>query len=258
MHKSKFRKGAMELGFAQPMSDDILLAGTKALLDFHPIEGFDPELLDTDALHFVTVIGLEYRCYYLLHEIHRSGYNLSEKGVGHVELRDGKHYFVRDMALSFEAGDGRQFVADSSYKPMTVGDGEYIIIASTCPQTYLEALIAPHSIIASTEPMNATPVELEPESILGRKDDVIQSIDMDELRHMFLTKPRKQIKVGTSRLELTRKGSSVTAPVIQPAPIYTDHEKPPAQQGYIIYNKESKRLEFFNGEKWVALSQEDI
>jgi len=257
MHKSRFRHGAVELASQVEGSHDIRLLGTKALIEVHDFSEVDVSGLESDDRLFSSIIGLDHRFYYIIQE-YDDQTSIYERGVGHIELRDDEYYIVREMPLGWGTTSGEELHAGSFTDPTTFGGGDYLMALSVSPLNYLEALVAPHSIIASTTPMNPTPVELEPESLLGRKDDVIQSIDMDELRSMFLTKPKKQLKIGTRRLELTGKNASVSSPVFKASPVYTDRDKPPAQEGYIIYNKESKRIELFDGEKWVALVQEDI
>jgi hypothetical protein len=256
MHKSRFRYGACELASPVHGTFDIRLLGTKGLIEAHDLLEINTSELDSDDRLFSFVVGLDCRFYYLIQEHYKDKTYIYERGVGHLELRDDEYYIVRELPLGWGNVDGESFEAGAS-PPVPFEGGDHLIALSVQPPNYLEALMAPHSIIASTTPMNPTPVELESESLLGRKDDVIQSIDMDELRDMFLTKPQKQLKVGTRRLELTRKNAAIASPVFRASPVYTDTDKPPAQEGYIIYNKESKRLELFDGEKWVAMVQED-
>jgi hypothetical protein len=37
------------------------------------------------------------------------------------------------------------------------------------------------------------------------------------------------------------------------ADTYSNDTKPPAQQGMIIYNSDTKCLEFYNGDEWISL-----
>ena len=115
------------------------------------------------------------------------------------------------------------------------------------------------------EPQRLTPVQLEEDTLLGRKDDIIQSIDREELIEMYglenlaidsLTKTQKQLPLKARRVDLTRKDSVISAPVLRATPDnYDEDTKPPAQQGMIIYNTEKRCLQFYNGEKWVTLKE---
>ena len=80
------------------------------------------------------------------------------------------------------------------------------------------------------------------------KDAIIESF----------TESQKHHDIKTRRINLTRKNAVISTPVVRLAPDnYNDTEKPPAQQGMVIYNTDKKCLEFFNGDKWIRIAEED-
>tara|TARA_B100001758_G_C18117708_1_gene457043 strand:- start:179 stop:691 length:513 start_codon:yes stop_codon:yes gene_type:complete len=144
-------------------------------------------------------------------------------------------------------------------------DGAVFRITSIQPNTTLEFYAAPNTILASSDSYTISPVEIEENALLGRKDDIIQSIDKEEFKEMMkdaiiesFTESQKQHDVKTRRINLTRKNAVISTPVVRLAPDnYNDTEKPPAQQGMVIYNTDKKCLEFFNGDKWIRIAEED-
>jgi hypothetical protein len=85
---------------------------------------------------------------------------------------------------------------------------------------------------------------------------------MDELREMTsigddaikaLEDTQKQLKLKARRIDLTRKDAVISAPILRATPKYTTTTRPKAQQGSIIFNSDTKCLEFFDGQDWVSI-----
>jgi len=281
MHEANFKAGALELGAAVEGSTDIALLGTEKVLEFHDL-GKDVELdtsiFNSDTLAFKNMIGLGCLCYYILDEYYLAPTEIGgepvfgeraspaivrERGVGQVIEKDGSYFLQRDKPIMWYNAEGDEFLLDGTGH-VHFGVGDYILVGSIIPPTYAEALITPHSIIASTMACDPTPVHLKPSSVVGRKDDRVQAIDMDELSEMIgdrffsqLAKSQKQLNMQVRHLRLQRKGSAVIAPILRTLPVYSDTNKPTEVEGNIIYNVDSNHLECFDGTKWRKILWED-
>jgi len=137
-----------------------------------------------------------------------------------------------------------------------------MMVNSMVPPTYQLALAAPHCVIASVAPFVPTPIPLEENTLLGRKDNRVQSIDKDELLEILttdaiidaVTKNNHQMALSSRRVNLTRKNSVVSAPIIRPYAPYKNNEKPKTQKGAIIYNESTDCLEYYTGSEWRVLA----
>ena len=210
------------------------------------------------------VIGFECRFYYQIEEYLNRDLITWEKGIGYLEKENSLVTLVRETPVRyFNGGDPGYYRPEA--KGIRFKRDSLLKIQSVSPQELREATAAPYSIVATMEPQRLTPVHMEEDTLLGRKDDIIQSIDREELIEMYdlenlsidsLTKTQKQLPFKARRIDLTRKDSVVSAPVLRAAPDnYDEDTKPPAQQGMIIYNTEKRCLQFYNGEKWVTLKE---
>ena len=265
MHKSNFQPGAFELGLCAPGSSDIKLMGAQALVDCDE----DAQMMDIgEDYELKNVIGVDYRCYYLLEKVDndnaedRCSLVLYEKGVGTIIKRDKSLFLTRDFPIVWGNSIKEEYKFRSGQSLPDFSVRGYIRVSSLIPPTYVEALASPHSVIASTSPFIPSPVEIEENALLGRIGDVIQSVDMDELREMIsigndaieaLEATQKQLKLKARRVDLTRKDAMLSAPILRAAPKYTTTTRPKAQQGSIIFNTDTKCLEFFDGQYWMSL-----
>jgi len=272
--KSKFKAGAIEL--AQPChhTSDLELLGPEGITPDHPFGAklsnngevhVDYSSFTSDQCSFKSIIGTEYRCFYAADEFFQEEKAIvRERGIASVVEREGKFFLQREIPIAWSNDKGEQFPLGPN-QHVQFGGGDYIVVLSLPPPTYLEALVAPNSVIASTSESNPTPVELEHNSLLGRKDDVIQAIDMNELGEMMegqffdkifndLIDSQKQLDFKARHIRLTRKNASIAAPVIRALPRYSDTEKPPTVEGNIVYNTDSKCLQYYDGTKWRSLS----
>ena len=214
-------------------------------------------------------IGLGIRFYYQIEEF-RTEENKEvdlkswERGVGYLEEVDDRTCLYRETPVKLWNGDGgeAEYYRPES-EPMEFSHHSILRIQSKSPTEFREATAAPYSIVATMEPQRLCPVHLEENTLIGRKDDIVQSIDREELMEMYnlgdlaidsLTKTQKQLLFSARRIDLKRKDSVISAPVLKvSADTYTNSTKPPAQQGMIIYNSDTKCLEFYNGEEWISL-----
>ena len=210
------------------------------------------------------LIGLDIRFYYQIEE-HRNGEFVSwERGVGYLEKEHNLVSLFRETPVRYWNGTDPGYYRPNS-KGMKYSRDSILVIQSVSPKELREATAAPYSVVATIEPQRLTPVQLEEDTLLGRKDDIIQSIDKEEFKEMMkdaiiesFTESQKQHDVKTRRINLTRKNAVISTPVVRLAPDnYNDTEKPPAQQGMVIYNTDKKCLEFFNGDKWIRIAEED-
>ena len=263
-NKNKYHKGAQECGRARSARDTTMI-----------LEGFGclPELSKTrrwerEGTRFVDVIGDGYRCFYLIEELDGDRVLNFETGVGLFEINGDQHLLHRQISMTEGVGITKQVRRTLPWQPhqrFDPEDGAVFRITSIQPNTTLEFYAAPNTILASSDSYTISPVEIEENALLGRKDDIIQSIDKEEFKEMMkdaiiesFTESQKQHDVKTRRINLTRKNAVISTPVVRLAPDnYNDTEKPPAQQGMVIYNTDKKCLEFFNGDKWIRIAEED-
>ena len=263
-NKNKYHKGAQECGRARSARDTTMI-----------LEGFGclPELSKTrrwerEGTRFVDVIGDGYRCFYLIEELDGDRVLNFETGVGLFEINGDQHLLHRQISMTEGVGITKQVRRTLPEQPpqkFDPEDGAVFRITSIQPNTTLEFYAAPNTILASSDSYTISPVEIEENALLGRKDDIIQSIDKEEFKEMMkdaiiesFTESQKQHDIKTRRINLTRKNAVISTPVVRLAPDnYNDTEKPPAQQGMIIYNTDKKCLEFFNGDKWIRIAEED-
>ena len=263
-NKNKYHKGAQECGRARSARDTTMI-----------LEGFGclPELSKTrrwerEGTRFVDVIGDGYRCFYLIEELDGDRVLNFETGVGLFEINGDQHLLHRQISMTEGVGITKQVRRTLPEQPpqrFDPEDGAVFRITSIQPNTTLEFYAAPNTILASSDSYTISPVEIEENALLGRKDDIIQSIDKEEFKEMMkdaiiesFTESQKQHDIKTRRINLTRKNAVISTPVVRLAPDnYNDTEKPPAQQGMIIYNTDKKCLEFFNGDKLIRIAEED-
>ena len=220
----------------------------------------------TEETCLETVIGMDTRFYYQIQEYNQGVLSSWERGVGYLEKENELLCLIRETPVKYWAGGDTE---PGYYRPQAKGRkykrDSILVIQSVSPKEFREATAAPYSVVATMEPQRLTPVQLEEDTLLGRKDDIIQSIDREELVEMYdlenlaidsLTKTQKQLPFKARRVDLTRKDSVISAPVLRATPDnYNEDTKPPAQQGMIIYNTEKRCLQFYNGEKWVTLKE---
>ena len=263
-NKNKYHKGAQECGRARSARDTTMI-----------LEGFGclPELSKTrrwerEGTRFVDVIGDGYRCFYLIEELDGDRVLNFETGVGLFEINGDQHLLHRQISMTEGVGITKQVRRTLPEQPpqrFDPEDGAVFRITSIQPNTTLEFYAAPNTILASSDSYTISPVEIEENALLGRKDDIIQSIDKEEFKEMMkdaiiesFTESQKQHDIKTRRINLTRKNAVISTPVVRLAPDnYNNTEKPPAQQGMVIYNTDKKCLEFFNGDKWIRIAEED-
>ena len=257
MSKSSYRTGALELGQPTENTNLIELLGSEQLIPTWPQA---PRYI-TSATHSpFSVVGLDYKCYYqIMSKCEDPQDNEGEQGVGRVVERSGKFYLERLISTSYINSDG-EITATQGAELCKFRRPKFLVVSTTTPFHYIDAFSSPHSILASIEPFCPTPIEVEPESLLGRKDGLIQSVDMSELKEMItksvmeiVLESRRQFRLKARHINLDRKDAALSAPVLRALPVYNDETKPPEQKGVIIYNDESDCLQYYDGNKWRTL-----
>ena len=270
MIKYKYQPGGVEAGEALPAPNDnkVRLTGHAPLMALGDLcikRSWEDKASETEEILLSRRIGVGYRFFYIIQEVDAEGWlGAWEKGVGYLEKEGEDTFLVRELGMSFGDTIDEDYPYTEHRKPIKWKRHSHILrITSIPPDSYKEALSAPHSVLASIDPGIPSPVHLEENTLLGRKDDIIQSIDKEEFKEILnfkdevvdsVTKSTKQLELKARRVELKRKDSAVSAPVLRVAPDnYSDDKKPPAQQGSIIYNMDTKSLQFYDGTEWRTL-----
>ena len=232
-------------------------------------------------------VGLNQRFFYKVQHYefrhNKKSLLVGERGVGEIYQKKKDFFLKRHFAIGI-------FDNVSSYRPrdgnpleFSAAD-DYFVLESYKPADYHEALASPYSVLCSIEQNTPSPVELQEKTLLGRLDDRIQSIDAEELRQILNGDTDTYLKLTDKELEHAFKGikkiifdtfkenntaivtksqkidlltehSSVAAPVLQAKPEYTDKKKPSKPRaGMIIFNKDKKAFEGYDGKTWKRLS----
>ena len=257
MSKSSYKSGALELGKPSDRSEFIELLGSEELITHWPAT---PHYITSETHSLLSVVGLDYKCYYSVVAVYDdSEFTEGEHGVGRVVERSGKFYLERLVPVCYinDDGDHTQVQGGAAYNFQSCS---FLVVSTSQPEHYIDAFSSPHSVLASIDPFSPTPIEIEPESLLGRKDGLIQSVDMAELKEMItnsvmeiVLESRKQFRLKARHINLDRKNAALSAPVLRALPVYDDKEKPPLQKGVIIYNNDSDCLQYYDGTTWRTL-----
>lgn len=183
-----------------------------------------------------------------------------ERGVGEVSKKYRKFYLKREYTTHLEDEYGER---KSSGCKVNFPKDSFIICTSYIPKHFLDLLIYPNSVIVSIDPGQPTPVELEEQTLLGRLDGRIQSIDSIELRTILGDKniidavesTNKPFSLQSKVVDLVETDSRITAGILNARPRSNKPARP--QRGSIVYNDQINRFEGYDGTAWRPLKWGD-
>ena len=238
-----------------------------------------------------SVIGVEVLFFYEIYQFRAvSGAQniplFSEYGVAKLVGRKKAKRIASFRQFSYEGGTQRPISAENEafFNFSKTNYSDYCVLVPTIPKSYTDCLCLENSVLCSVDAHLPSPVELQEGTLLGRLDDRIQSIDAQELRqilngdtdtylkltdkeleHVFkgikkiifdtLKDSKTAIVTKSQKVDLLTQHSSVAASVIQAKPEYTDKNRPPKPRaGMIIFNKDKKAFEGYDGKFWKRLS----
>ena len=177
--------------------------------------------------------------------------HFQEVGLGHFKTVDGKNYIVRDRPFYYIDHDNKvskgqdllQFFCDKSAD-------EKLVVATYLPQTIQEVLCCPNSIIGCDSPHVPLPVSIKENSLLGRLENGIQSIDIASIFTpnnvlSVISQFTRTLKLMCSILDVNRLRTSQLE--LKPS------KTPSAKEGSLYYDKAQKVLKFYNGAEWITL-----
>ena len=140
-----------------------------------------------------------------------------ESGLGEFYKKGRKIFFRREYVFFIEE-------PDTAFKPrfgnppkLQELEGHKFILLKYLPENYKNILASKNSVLCSTEPFTPTPVELQDNTLLGKLDNIIQSIDQNELWSILLKNNKKPV------------------------------------EGSIRYNKKQKCFQGYDGKEWRTL-----
>ena len=185
-----------------------------------------------------------------------------ERGIG-CRKGTSKHPFLQRLVSFEQRIDHRPCLGKTRDGFTIYEDGTYLIVGTYLPSAFLDYCHIAHSTVCTTNPGRPEPVHIEPNSLLGRTDDDIQSINREELglilghEHLVgsLAKTTAPILVGSAYFELLGKNSIVSSDQFVCKPLSRRPRN--KERGSIIFNDKENRFEGFDGTKWRPLKWAD-
>ena len=139
-----------------------------------------------------------------------------EEGMGEFYKKGKDIFFRREYVFMIYEGRER-FKPFKGNPPELDEDNSKFILLKFLPEDYSKILASPNSVLCSTDPFTPTPVELQNNTLLGKLDNLIQSIDQNELWSILLQNNKKPV------------------------------------EGSIRYNKKQKCFQGYDGKQWRTL-----
>jgi hypothetical protein len=238
-------------------NEDLELIGTKSLENYSQQLKFAIQANEIgDHLKFSEVFGYDNNFFYTLEVVKDSKVDGYERGVGYIYKKDDKTFLKRVAPLYC----GKNSVECSPSKEKcgrTFCSSDNVLIYSSVPYTYLEALIVEHCVLTSSNPCLPNPVHLPQDSILARFDSDIEGVTfsdsrfIDKLVYVF-GKFTKQIKLATSKLSVKR----AEADIVDLVPVNSATAK--AKVGSMCYDKLSDTVKVYTKQGWKTLGFQEI
>lgn len=118
----------------------------------------------------------------------------SYEEYGIAELTKKKKDIFLKRKISFYSVQNGQEVPSRSLPEIPTPPEHKIIVTSYLPKDYRHLFTLPNSVICSEDALSANPVQLQENTLLGRLDNRLQSIDQNELWSILLNDTKKPVK----------------------------------------------------------------
>lgn len=201
---------------------------------------------------FSNIFGYNTNFFYILESINENPESvcLYERGIASIYQQDNK-VFLKRIRLFLSGDHAGNATPSVDGIPKIIPCGTNTLVYSSIPPTYLEAISPEHCVLCSSISSLPHPVHIDQDSLLGRFEDTIQSISLNDNRLIdkflsIISSFSKQLKLKTSKLSLKR----VEPEVIDMVP--TSNVK--AKQGSLYYDESDNTLKLYTGEKWRTLA----
>lgn len=202
---------------------------------------------------FSKVFGYDTSFYYIIECINKEKVTSYERGIGYVYQKDNRIFLKRQVPIV--NGKNANEVIPSTLcgaLEFSCHENDAIIIYSTLPHTFIESLPNDNSVLATTQKaFIPQPVKVQENSILGRLDNNLQSISLDDENFVekiinCISKFAKQIKLKASKLSLKR----VESEIVDMIP--TSNIK--ARKGSMYYDESDDTIKVYNGQSWKTVA----
>ena len=184
--------------------------------------------IDPDLFTFSSVFELDYFFYYELCHYKGAETVMREVGVGELAKDEEFYYVDRRYCMYHQTGENNYTPSPSFYvdalKDSQTAD-EYLIISYSPIANAMQLFLNPHSI-PFTDVYGPSSVTISENSVLGRLDGSVQSININDLL-------KKPIVLNSKKLP------------------------PKATKGTIIMDSADGMIKIYNGEVWKTLKYED-
>lgn len=217
----------------------------------------------------LTTLPLDHLFFYKITQLKATGKGYTENptvateiGLGKLKKKDKTFFLLRETFYSSSRlVDGVLTPTVPIYKQFyDFKNEDYLLINTEVANSSSSSLFLENSVLCSTEPNVTTPVQLEENTLLGRKDGIIQSIDKNELREILddqiaigLKSYTEPLVLSTKSLALNKDSELRTSKIVA---IGSSRPSDP-MEGTLIFNNKSKKLELFDGTKWRKLAVEE-
>jgi hypothetical protein len=187
-----------------------------------------------------------------------------EIGVANVEKIKSKLFLRRDYVFQSRLLNNNNELSlirnpgESPYE-FALEKNQYILLCSP-HSSEIQNFNTPNSIVSSNDDGYSFHVCLEENTLLGRMNGIVQSIDKYELREMLddqitasLIDYKDPLPLATKSLALSKSAEIRCGNLVM---IATGRPKKPLA-GTLIFNLSSKKLELFDGIEWRRLATEE-
>jgi len=144
-------------------------------------------------------------------------FRFSEYGYASVKKLKSKTTINRLDSLYCVYESGLPEKTGGQINKIKLQEGETLLVSTFVPNDLKSLFVIPNSALCCSDKYKPTPIELQNNTLLGMYENVIQSIDQNELWSILLNNNKKPV------------------------------------EGSIRYNKKDKCFEGYTGERWRAL-----
>ena len=185
----------------------------------------------------------------------------AEKGIGVITSKD-KTLFLERLQGKRYYNEETGWLASVDDRLYDFDNNKYIIITTSLPSSLDELFTIKDTVVCSLGNKVPELVPLQDNTLLGKIEGDIQSIDGSEMHNMIGPQSIQKIflsydlplAINTDNLELTGKNSSLRSNSLI---LKSTRSRPkPPIEGSIIYNSRKKAFQGFDGETWKTFKWE--